>query len=140
MSSDSFFSPTSSSSDDNEIEHTEGIDTIRNKHPKDLFLAYLNINSFRHKVINVRDSLKVMPVDILAISETKLDDSFPNAQFHINGYRVFRKDRNQYGGGVLVYVRSDIPGRQMREQEMTHTESIAIELNVNNSKYLIVST
>ena len=125
MFTDCFFSSTSSS-DDNEIQPTEGFDTIRNKHPKDSFLAYLNINSFRHKVINIRDSLKVMLVDILAIAETKLDNSFRNARHH---------------GGVLVYVHSDIPCRQIRELEMTHTESIAMVFKLNNStKYWIVAT
>ena len=29
--------------------------------------------------------------DIFLISETKIDDSFPNAQFKIEGYKSFRK-------------------------------------------------
>ena len=48
-------------------------------------------------------------LDILMISETKLDDSFPEAQFHIEGFRApFRLDRNKYGGGILLYVRNNI--------------------------------
>ena len=30
--------------------------------------------------------------DIFLISETKIDDSFPNTQFKIEGYKSFRKD------------------------------------------------
>ena len=42
-------------------------------------------------------------VDIFMISETKLDDSFPEGQFFIDGYHTpFRYDRNGNGGGILL--------------------------------------
>ena len=48
-------------------------------------------------------------VDIFLISETKLDSSFPSGQFIIKGYSTpFRLDRNQNGGGLLLYVSEDI--------------------------------
>ena len=43
--------------------------------------------------------------------ETKINDSFPTMQFHIEGNCVFRLDWNEYGGGVLVDVREDIPSK-----------------------------
>ena len=43
------------------------------------------------------------------ITETKLDDSFPTMQFNIEGYHTFILDRNEYGNGILLYVRDDIP-------------------------------
>ena len=46
------------------------------------------------------------------ISETKLDESFPPSQFFLDGYSVpFRFDRNGNGGGVLLYIRDDIPSK-----------------------------
>ena len=49
-------------------------------------------------------------VDVLAISETKLDDLSPAGQFKIPGYALpFRLDRNQNDRGILVFVREDIP-------------------------------
>ena len=47
--------------------------------------------------------------DILLISETKIDSSFPTAQFHIDGYIIYRSDRNENGGGLLLYIRDDAP-------------------------------
>ena len=137
--SDSFFSSRSDTDDDDsDTDHIDYFAEIRNRHPKDLFVAI--INSYRHKVVDMRDNLKETPVDILGIAETKLDDSFPNAQFSIDGYRTFRKDRNQHGSGLFVYVRSDIPCRQIKTLEMTNIESIVLELHVNKTKYLIVTT
>ena len=44
------------------------------------------------------------------ISETKLDDNFAEGWFFIDGYHTpFRYDRNGNGGGILLYVREDIP-------------------------------
>ena len=45
------------------------------------------------------------------ITETKLDDSLPTMQFNIEGYYTFRLDRNEYGGGILLYVQDDIPSK-----------------------------
>ena len=44
------------------------------------------------------------------ISETKLDSSFPAGQFPIHGFfEPYRLDRNSNGGGILLYIREDIP-------------------------------
>ena len=50
-----------------------------------LILGYLNINSIRNKF----EALKFIidnNIDIFLISETKLEDSFPTAQFLIKGF------------------------------------------------------
>ena len=66
-----------------------------------LILAHININSIRNKFDQLVDYVKEK-FDVLMISETKIDDSFPTMPFHIEGYCVFRLDRNEYGGGILV--------------------------------------
>ena len=44
-------------------------------------------------------------IGILLITETKLDSTFPDSQFYLNGYNgPFRHDCNTNGGGILVYV------------------------------------
>ena len=46
------------------------------------------------------------------ISETKLDPSFPTGQFHIRGFsEPYRFDRNGNGGGILLYIREDVPSK-----------------------------
>ena len=42
----------------------------------------------------------------LAIAETKIDETFTTSQFLIDGFsKPIRFDRNQHGGGLLIYVR-----------------------------------
>ena len=49
-------------------------------------------------------------IDILMVLETKLDSSFPQAHFKIEGYvPPFRYDRNSHGVGILLFIREDIP-------------------------------
>ena len=47
--------------------------------------------------------------DVIIVTETKLDDSFPKVQFCIDGFSIsYRFDMNRNGGGVMIYVRDDI--------------------------------
>ena len=50
-----------------------------------IILGYLNINSVRSKFECLRDIIN-NNIDILLISETKLDVTFPVGQFLINGF------------------------------------------------------
>ena len=49
-------------------------------------IGYLNINHFENKVINFREICHQAPVDIICVHEKKLDSSYPDSQFHIDGY------------------------------------------------------
>ena len=49
-------------------------------------VAYLNISCLRNNVIDLGEILKDLPLEYLVISETKLDESFPDSQFKLNGY------------------------------------------------------
>jgi exonuclease III len=70
-------------------------------------IQHLNINSLRYKFDEIKEVLTDNIVDLLIISETKLDESFNDNLFSVDGYKVQRRDRNQYGGGLLTYIRSD---------------------------------
>ena len=63
--------------------------------PDKLILGHVNINSIKNKF----DSLIYMldkNVGIFLISETKMDDSFPSAQFKIEGFTTpYRYDKKQ---------------------------------------------
>ena len=78
-------------------------------------------------------------VDILLISSTKLDSSFPLNQFHIDGFTTpYRLDRNQNGGGVMLYIREDIPSKSLTEIKLDNEiENIFIEINLRSKNWLI---
>ena len=61
-------------------------------------LSHININSVRNKFHELSDLFKRYLVNILFLSETKLDQSFRQAQFEVPGFKSFRKDRSAHGG------------------------------------------
>ena len=75
-------------------------------YPKNPLIAYLNINSLRNKIIDVGDIMSYLSPDYLVLSETKLDDSFPSAQFSIPDYEIrTRPDRHKNGGSLIEFVK-----------------------------------
>ena len=85
---------------------------LRIKYMGNIIIAHLNINSLRYKFDFLKEMV-VGNVDILVIGETKLDSSFPKTQFKISGFsKPYRIDRDEHGGGVMIYVREDIPSQE----------------------------
>ena len=114
----------------------EKLKNTRLKNPDRLIIAQLNINSLRNKL----DSLVRMlhnNLDILLISETKIGSLFPTAQFQI-GYTTYRLDRNANRGGILLYIREDIPSTLLNFD--MSIESFYIEINLRTKKWLLVGT
>ena len=66
------------------LDPYSNIENIRSKNPNGLITAQLNINSLRNKFDSLAEILH-SNVDILLISKTKTDSSFPAAQFIIEG-------------------------------------------------------
>ena len=83
-----------------------------------LIFAHLNINSIRKKFEELISQVK-RSVDVLMISETKIDDSFPIANLLIDGFsQPYRIDRNSYGAGIMLYVREDIPSNLLKVESL----------------------
>ena len=58
----------------------------------------------------------IIGAPLLLIMEIKLDDKYPILKFHIDGYSMsYILDRNRNRGGVIVYVREDIPSKVLRK-------------------------
>ena len=106
-----------------------------------VIFAHININSIRNKCAMLADMVAGR-VDILLISETKINETFPTAQFLIPGYTTpYRADRTINGGGILLYVREDIPSKIVYNQEiLPNIECFFVEINLFKKKWLIGGT
>ena len=114
---------------------------LRGKNVNRLIIGNLNINSISNKF----DQLKLFArgkVDILIVTETKLDSTFPTSQFVTDGYsEPYRFDRNRNGGGVLIYIREDIPSKLLADHKLIHDiEGIFVELNLRKKKWLLLGS
>ena len=81
-------------------------------------------------------------IDILVLVETKVDVSFPESQFIIEGYSIpYRLDRNRNGGGVMIYVREDIPSKKLKKHTfLDDIEGLFIEINLKKCKWLLLGS
>ena len=113
---------------------------FRVKHLNRVIFAHININSIRHKFDMLVDIIKGN-IDILLISETKIDDTFLTPQFMIPGFSTpFRLNRTGNGGGLLLYVREDIPSKGVHTNLSENLECLFVEINLYKKKFLIVGT
>ena len=98
-------------------------------------ICHLNINSIRDKFDKLDEIVKAY--DIFLISESKLDNTVPINQFIIRGYKVFRRDRNGFGGRLILYVHENIPCKPLTDHPVfSDLELMAFELHQSKRKWL----
>ena len=101
---------------------------LRSEHPKNVLLGHFNTNSVRNK-FELTNKLIRNDFDIFITTESKLDSSFPDSQFHVPGYRLFRKDRIKNGGGLVCYINQDLPVKIVTSYKFpTNLEVLPIEI------------
>ena len=123
-----------------DLNFTGSLKAFRASHPKNLITGHLNINSVRNKFVEISDLLTENLIDILFLSETKLDGSFPLPQFHVTGFKCHRADRNIHGGGIMAHVRSDLPHRRRTDLEnivIAPIEALILEVIIRKEKWLL---
>ena len=98
----------------------------------------MNINSISNKFVELK-SLVTGLLDILILTETKIDNTFSTSQFLIDGYSIpYRLDRNAHGGGILIYIRNDIPSKLLKNHNIdSKIEGMFVKLNFRNRKWLL---
>ena len=78
-------------------------------------------------------------IDILLVSETKLNDTFPVGQFYIDGYAIpYRFDRTSRRDRMLQYIREDISSKILKfEPVQNNFEGFLVEINLRKKKWLL---
>ena len=79
---------------DTALDTISYLDTLRTRYPRNIFMAHLNVNSIRYNFFEIHDILSGNRIDIFGLAETKVDASFTSAQFSINGFKLYRQDRD----------------------------------------------
>ena len=101
-------------------------------------MAHLNINSIQNKFDELKLINNKLRAGILVLTETKIDATYPDSQFKISNYRLYRKDRVKGGGGILAYISTMIPFRRLKLTKSYRTiETLPIEVKLGDS-YAVV--
>ena len=103
-------------------------------------VGHLNIQGIISKIDELDLLLSSNKIDILGITETKLNDKHPTDTFSIKGYhKPFRKDRTENkGGGIIVYVKESSNCTRREDLESDELEHVWLELKQPHSKSLLL--
>ena len=123
----------------NEANFTDTLRLNPSKYSKNIIFSHLNINSIRNNFENLKEVVSNR-VDILVIAETKINKSFPTAQFIIEGFhKPLRLDISDKSGGLLVYVRLYLLSRQLTKFEIpSGIQAIPFEVNIRKEKWFFL--
>ena len=126
-----------SGSDDTVIDIAQ-LESLR-KHNKDILMCHLNINSIQNKFEELAATVKKIRAHIMLISETKIDASYPDAQFSIPDYTLYRNDRRKGGGGIMALVSSSLTKKRLKPNKHYKTlELIALQVKTNAGNMVIL--
>ena len=74
-------------------------------------------------------------VNILLIMETKIDSPFVTAQFHRDGYAIYKRDRSKNGSVWLLYVIDNVLATLLKVD--ARFEALYVELSKREKTSLL---
>ena len=117
---------------------------------KGLKIVHLNIRSLLKKIDQLRAILEGSQIDIIAISETWLNSKIDPQMVNIQGYKMYRLDREvkkhklvrKRGGGLITFVRDTYMDVYVQEDANVSSADIEIQwlkIQRNNSKTILLA-
>ena len=101
------------------------LNNLRSQNINRVIIAHININSIRNK-FELLSALVMGKIDVLLVSESKIDKSFPDSQFEMAGFSApYRLDRDKHGGGCYYM-----------SVKTFHLSNYLVKLSVNLNVYL----
>ena len=123
-----------------ESAELSALEMARQENSNDMLLCHLNINSIQNKFEELKDIITKFKVQIMVVSETKIDSSYPDSQFHVPGYYLHRQDRKKGGGGILMLVSSKIQSKRIKIDRRYKTiEPLALEIGLKTRKVILLA-
>ena len=112
---------------------------LKEKNSERPIIAHLNINSISSK-FEPLTALIQDTIDLLLVTESKLDETFPLDQFQIEGFsRPIRLDRNRNGGGLIIFIREGLTCKELLPRKLyPNLECTFLELRIRQCKWLVV--
>ena len=106
-------------------------------------IVHYNINSIlaHDRISQLTAVCQTLKIDVLIISESKLDQTIPSSLITIPGYHEpLRHDRSingRHGGGVLMYISENLAFQQKHEFESELFEHIWADIRINGKIFAI---
>lgn len=72
-----------------------------------MFIGSLNVRSLLPSYQNIKEIILSNNFDAFTICETWLNETISNEYLNIDGFQIYRIDRNTRGGGVLIFIKNN---------------------------------
>ena len=103
-----------------------------------IHIAHLNVRSLLPIIDDVHSLIVSEKIDILALSETWLDDTITDSEICLDNYYIVRKDRNRRGGGVAFFVSNHLRCKPCYDLCISNIESVWIELFPGSKRSMLL--
>ena len=103
-------------------------------------IFHYNINSILapDRLEQLTDICKTLQIDVLILSESKLDQTIPSNLISLPGYyEPIRHDRNRHGGGVIMYIADYLIYQHHPELQSEYFEHLWVDVRVNEKIFAI---
>ena len=103
-------------------------------------IVHYNINSItaNGRLDQLSDICSILNLDVLILTESKLDNTIPNNMITIPGYHEpLRRDRYRNGGGVLIYIAEHLIFNQRHNLQSENFEHIWVDIKIRNANFAI---
>ena len=77
-------------------------------------------------------------LDVLGLNETRLSKDIRGCEVSVEGYNIYRHDRDTSGGGVAIYVKDTLSHHKREDIRDPNLEIIGIEMTPKHAKSCIV--
>ena len=107
---------------------------------KPLKIAHVNINGItaENKLDELEQFIETNDIQILAVTETKLDKTVGEAQYSINDFHPpLTKHRTRHGGGVALYVHKSLPVQRLCNIEIGEEEWVWAKIKTHDFTLLV---
>ena len=132
-STTSLGSPMASSSPNRSTKHNDPEKSL-----KSLRAIVINFQSIKNKVHETQVLIDNADPDIILGTEMWLNGNISSAEVLPTNFQVFRNDRSDSYGGVLIAVREDLICSPVLTSQ--NTELIGVKLQLNRAKSIIISS
>ena len=125
------------------VDHVGECEGLAKRYPRDVRLVHYNIQS----LLSVLDSFRITherkPFSLICLSETWLTEDIADSEVQLSGYSIIRRDRmntgkDRRGGGVAIYVASELNTIRRPDLEHETLEHIVLEVRVEKRKPFLV--
>ena len=110
------------------------------KNANKAIIGQINIDSSSSKFNQLKE-IVLKHADLLVVCTTKLNETFPNSQFHIDGFLPYRQNKNRNDRGFMIFVNEDMLSKLSTKHNFpSDVEGLFLEINFRKTKWLLIGT